>query len=186
LADSLESHHKTPETNCIASSVSDSTGLHQLIHLNPDHYLETGDGRIFTPERNAAAWEQLYLDLEEALQKGKDRAPLFVVLGVQGSGKSTWIDKNKAQLGDDVIFIDAALPGARHRARLLKLAGTTGTPATAIWINVPLETALHRNSLRQPDKQVSEDVIRYVFSNFEPPAIEEGFAEIHVIKESLI
>jgi predicted kinase len=155
-----------------------------LIHLNPDHYLETGDGRIFTPERNTAAWEQLYLDLDEALQNGGGLVTLFVVLGVQGSGKSTWIDKNKAQLGDSAIFVDAALPGARHRARLLTLAGITGTPVTAVWINVPLAVALNRNSGRPPDKQVSEEVIRYVFSNFEPPTIDEGFSEIHVIKEN--
>lgn len=153
-----------------------------MIHLNPDHYLQTESGRIFTPERNAAAWEQLYRDLDEALKNGEGRVSLYVVLGVQGSGKSTWIAENSGRLGEGAVFVDAALPGARHRARILSAAEAAGTRAIAIWINVPLETALSRNRLRPQDEQVPEDVIRYVFSNFEPPSIDEGFVEIHSVE----
>lgn len=153
-----------------------------MIHLNPDHYLQTESGRVFTPERNAAAWEQLYRELDEVLKNGKGRVSLFVVLGVQGAGKSTWIAENSGRLGDGAIFVDAALPGVRHRARILTAAEVSGTPAIAVWINVPLETALARNRQRPQDEQVSEEVIRYVFSNFEPPTIDEGFVEIHSVQ----
>jgi hypothetical protein len=36
--------------------------------FNPDDYLATPQGRAFTAERNAAAWEQLYADIEDALR----------------------------------------------------------------------------------------------------------------------
>ena len=32
--------------------------------LNPDNYLLTSGSRVYTNERNAAAWEQLYVDME--------------------------------------------------------------------------------------------------------------------------
>ncbi len=44
------------------------------MHLNPDHYLQTGAGRVFTAERNAAAWEQLYRDLTAALSERPRRS----------------------------------------------------------------------------------------------------------------
>jgi predicted kinase len=154
-----------------------------LIHLNPDHYLQTDSGRVFTPERNAAAWEKLYLDLDAALRHWQGNANLFVVVGVQGSGKSTWIVENGGRLGERAIFVDAALPGVRHRARILSFVNAAAIPATAVWLNVPLETALHRNSLRSLDEQVPDDVIQTVFSHFEPPTLDEGFAEIRQVKK---
>jgi predicted kinase len=155
-----------------------------MIHLNPDHYLQTSTGRVFTPERNAAAWEQLYADLDVALQSRTMGANLFVVMGVQGSGKSTWIRKNSERLGDKAIFVDAVLPGIRHRLRILSVAKAVSTPVTAIWINTRLETALSRNGMRPLDEQIPEDVIKHVFSNFEPPAFDEGFSEIYMINEA--
>ncbi|HEY4074968.1 MAG TPA: hypothetical protein VGM52_17875 [Herbaspirillum sp.] len=155
-----------------------------MIHLNPDHYLQTSTGRVFTPERNAAAWEQLYADLDAALQCRTMGENLFVVMGVQGSGKSTWVRKNRARLGGNAIFVDAVLPGARHRLRILAVAKAASTPVTAIWINTRLETALSRNGMRPSDEQIPEDIIKHVFSNFEPPALDEGFSEIYTISEA--
>jgi len=59
--------------------------------FNPDDYLWTSKGRVYTEERNAAAWEQLYAELESLLGVAGPDACFFVVMGVQGGGKTTWI-----------------------------------------------------------------------------------------------
>lgn len=84
-------------------------------HINPDHYLETEQGRLFTPERSAAAWELAYRDLDKALCASSPATKLYVVVGVQAAGKSSWIQQNAVALGGDAVFFDAALPKAVHR-----------------------------------------------------------------------
>jgi hypothetical protein len=49
-------------------------------YFNPDDYLETESGRVFTPERSAAAFERAYTELERALRSAPSGARLFVVV----------------------------------------------------------------------------------------------------------
>ena len=63
-------------------------------YFNPDDYFETGSGRVFTPERSTAAFDRAYVDLEAALLSAAPGAKLFVVVGAQGAGKTTWIRSN--------------------------------------------------------------------------------------------
>lgn len=149
--------------------------------FNPDHYLETESGRVFTPERSAAAFEQAYADLERALRGASPDARLFVVVGVQGSGKTTWIHQNAAALGEAAYFFDAALPRAIHRTRVVAIANATGVPAMAIWVQASLETCLARNHARREDHRVPELAIRSVYSIMEPPSIVEGFEEVREV-----
>jgi hypothetical protein len=116
--------------------------------LNPDDYLLTSVGRVYTNERNAAAWEQLYVDMEALFAVADPDIRFFLVMGVQGAGKTTWIRANHEALGVSAIFLDAAVPAKRHRARALSLARGFGIRTTAIWINSPLEVALARNAQR--------------------------------------
>ena len=123
------------------------------------------------------AWQRTYEDLEQTLHDSSGSATLYVVMGVQGGGKSTWIQSQLQQL-QNAVFLDAALPAKRHRTKALSLARAAGVPAIGVWINVPLELALERNSKRAIDERVPEDAVRSVFSLIEPPSIEEGFMEV--------
>lgn len=146
--------------------------------LNPDDFLRTEAGRVYTEERNAAAWERLYLELESRFLGATPDTRLLVVMGVQGSGKTTWIRSQLARLGPATVCLDAALPARRHRARAVALARRFGIRAIAVWINVPLETALERNAGRPADEVVPESAIRSVFGLLEAPTVEEGFDEV--------
>jgi len=148
-------------------------------HIDPDHYLQGPDGRrIWSEERGKMAWELAYAELERALATVGARGTLYIVFGLQGAGKSTWIERNRAECGPLAVFFDAALPSRRHRTRALALAAASATPAVAVWINVPIETALERNVLRFGDERIEEATIRHVLSLLEPPSTEEGFREI--------
>lgn len=146
-------------------------------HINPDHYLETDAGLVFTTERNKLVWEQAHADLAQALRATAPPRTLYVVMGVQGAGKTTWGESNQSLLANAMVF-DAALPAKAHRVKLLAMAVELGTLALAVFINTGLALALARNQLRSPDKQVPEAAVRHVFSMLEPPSPEEGFSRI--------
>lgn len=150
-------------------------------HINPDHYLETDAGRVFTAERNAEAWELAYQKLDSSLSSLPAGKTLHLVVGVQGAGKSTWINQNKAALGRDAVFFDAALPRAKHRERAVSIAKACGAAVICVWVQATLEAALQRNAARPCDHRVTEEAVRSVFSMFEPPSLEEGFIEIRSV-----
>jgi hypothetical protein len=149
--------------------------------FNPDDYLSTPDGRVFTPERNAAAWEQLYADLETLFRAAAPETRFYVVMGVQGGGKTTWIRAHYDELGPRALYLDAAVPAARHRARALSLARRFGIHTVAVWISTPLERALSQNARRSVDEVVPELAVRSVFGLLEPPTTAEGFDEVIVV-----
>ncbi|MCD5995738.1 hypothetical protein KDX38_19595 [Pseudomonas sp. CDFA 602] len=153
----------------------------QPIVINPDDYLETPDGRVFTPERNQRAWQHAYAELDTALSKAEPGTRLYLVIGVQGAGKSTWIRNNIERLGNRAIIFDAALPKAQHREKIMALAMQHSVPVTGVLIQASLEIALFRNNCRSADKVVPEDAVRNVFNMLEPPHTDEGFANIEYV-----
>ena len=152
-------------------------------HINPDHYLPTADRRVWTTERGRQAWESAYAELESRLRAVGSPGKLYVVCGLQGSGKSTWITRNAVALGPSAVFFDAALPSRKHRTRALNLAAHYAVPAVAVWINVPIDVALQRNSQRRPDERIAEDTIRHVLEQLQPPSPEEGFVQIIEVRD---
>lgn len=102
--------------------------------INPDDYLETEFGREFTPERNKQAWALAYARLETELARAAAGARLYVVMGVQGAGKSRWVAENAERLGARAIVFDAALPARRHRQHLLALARQYAVPAIGVFV----------------------------------------------------
>jgi predicted kinase len=152
--------------------------MHSPRYINPDHYLQTESGRVFTPERNEVAWERAYADLELGLRHAALGTKLYIVVGVQGAGKTTWIKSNTNSCGADALFLDAALPARKHRARALALAAAFGVPAVAVWVNTPLQLALARNRERAEDERVPDGAAKNVFSMLEPPSLEEGFSQV--------
>jgi predicted kinase len=147
--------------------------------IDPDSFLETGSGRLWTPERNAEAWRLAYAALDRALAGGVI-ARVVIVCGLQGAGKSTWIARQDDDAGR--AYVDAALPGARHRAPLVAIARNHGVPVEAVWIRVPLDLALERNRQRRADRIVPEASIRSVARLFEPPGIGEGFSDVRIVE----
>jgi hypothetical protein len=146
--------------------------------FNPDDHLETENGRLFTPERNEAAWERVYAELEACFAAATPETRFYLVMGVQGGGKSTWIRDHSGELGPAALCLDAALPARRHRARAMELVARYRVPAVAVWVKATVEEALERNLLRRPDHQVPEDAIRSVASLIEAPTADEGFVQV--------
>jgi predicted kinase len=150
------------------------------VHLNPDHYLQTDNGRIMTAERNTAAWDRLYADLSMALKERPRR--IVMVIGIQGAGKSTWTRKNRSQF-PDAIYVDSTFATVNRRSRVIEIAKTAGVQTSVVWVKVSLETALRRNKYRPADEVVPDEAVENVFRIFEPPSISEGFDEVIIVDD---
>jgi predicted kinase len=150
------------------------------VHINPDHFLETPNGRVTTPERNAEAWAKCYESLDAALEAASLTTRVFVLIGAQGSGKSTWARREHAET-PDAIFFDAILVKRSERKPILDRARARGIPAVAVWFRTPIDVCLARNRARPADEVADEQGIRNVFAAIERPTIAEGFAEVEEI-----
>jgi predicted kinase len=147
------------------------------VHINPDHFLETPDGRVTTPDRNAAAWRQSFAALDDALRARTSRSVVYVMIGCQASGKSTWARRKCAEDSAAIAF-DAILVTQAERLPILQAAVLHQVPAVAVWFQTPLQACLERNAARPADEVVNEQGLRNVFAALERPEPSEGFAQI--------
>lgn len=147
------------------------------MHINPDHFLETENGRVWTAELNRRAWEQCHEALEAALARATPRTRLYLMVGPQGAGKSTWARARRAAEPEAVIF-DAILVQRSERGPLIATARRFGVPAIAVWFTTPLEVCLARNVSRPADEVANERGLRNVFAALEPPSLDEGFEAV--------
>jgi predicted kinase len=77
-------------------------------------------------------------------------------------------------------YVDATNLTPQERQHWIKLAKDYGYEVHAVFFDVPLEVCLERHQRR--DRVVPEDVMRRMAGKFKPPAFEEGFAKITVVR----
>ena len=146
-------------------------------HINPDHFLQTDAGRVITPELNARAWELSYEALGDALVRATGETTLYVLVGPQGAGKSTWA-RAFIQSDPRAIVFDAILVKKSERAIIIRAASAYAISIIAVWFRTPLDMCLARNAVRPFDEVVPERGIRNVHAAIEPPTTDEGFNSV--------
>lgn len=149
------------------------------MHLNPDHYLQTKQGRIISPARNEYAWQQCFLALNHAILTTTIQHE-YVLIGCQASGKSTWAKQHLLTHPNDLVF-DAILVKISERKPILALLKTAKIPCTAVWFQTPLEHCLARNALRPLDERVNEQGLKNVYNALEAPTHQEGFNTLIIV-----
>jgi hypothetical protein len=147
------------------------------IHINPDHFLQTEHGRVITPERDKLAWSQCYEVFARELSIAGAAAKIYVLVGPQGAGKSTWA-RAFAALNPDAIIFDAILVKRSERSPILQAVRKHSATAVAVWFRTSLEDCIARNAARPADEVVPERNIRNVHTAIETPKCEEGFDEV--------
>ena len=147
------------------------------MHLNPDHFLETSEGRVVTEERNAAAWRMSYEALDRALSNAGPSAKVYVLVGAQGAGKSAWV-RSQVPLRPGAVFFDAILVKRSERAPIIAAARSRAVGVIGVWLKTPVEVCLARNAARPSDQLVAEQAVRNVHRAIEPPSVDEGFEAV--------
>ena len=77
-------------------------------------------------------------------------------------------------------YVDATNLSIHERRQWIKMAKSFGYEVQAVFFDVPLEVCLERN--RSRDRMVAEEVMRKMAEKLKPPAFEEGFAKITVVR----
>jgi predicted kinase len=77
-------------------------------------------------------------------------------------------------------YVDATNLTPQERQHWIKLAKDYQYEVHAVFFDVPLDICLERHQRR--DRVVPEDVMRRMAAKLKPPAFEEGFAKITVVR----
>lgn len=152
--------------------------MHSANHVSPDHLLDLANAVELSKEEGRVAWERAYEELHAKLSALGQDGTLYVVFGLQGGGKTTWIQLNASKFGPHAVFLEGPLPSSRHRERALAIAKAIGCRCVAVWVDTPYDVALARNAGRPGLSRIREETMLHVFHALEPPSLAEGFAEI--------
>ena len=77
-------------------------------------------------------------------------------------------------------YVDATNLTPQERQHWIKLAKDYQYEVHAVFFDVPLEVCVERHQRR--DRVVPEDIMRRMAAKLKPPAFEEGFAKITVVR----
>jgi predicted kinase len=135
---------------------------------------------------------------------------LVILVGMQGSGKSTWYHTNLAathvHVSKDLmtnvrnrdlrqreqihkaitegrsVVVDNTNPTPAVRAPLIELGHSLGARVIACYFEIPVKSAVERNRLREGRARVPDVAIYVTSKKLVPPTVEEGFDEVRVVK----
>jgi len=153
--------------------------------IDPDQFLDLSGAVPVGRDDVMAAWDRAYALAEQRLLELGPEAHFYLVFGLQGAGKSTWVAAQR-QLGPSrAVYLSGPLPSRKHRERALLMAARVGCrKRIGVWINEPFDVAMARNAQRSGLARIKEETMRHVFEGLEPPTLDEGFDEVMVISTS--
>jgi predicted kinase len=118
--------------------------------------------------------------LADELARLGPTSKVFVLIGPQGAGKSSWARSCAAENPSTIIF-DAILVKREERAPILHAVNEQSGTAVAVWFQTPLDICIARNAARPVDERVPEQAILNVYAALQAPSADEGFDDIIVI-----
>jgi hypothetical protein len=152
--------------------------------IDPDHFLDLSGAVALGREDVRAAWESAYALVEQRLAELGPTASFYLVFGLQGAGKSTWVHDASLTNSPNAVYLSGPLPSRKHRARALAIATRIGCRRVGVWVNQPFEVAADRNARRSGLARITDEAMRHVYENLQPPSLDEGFHEVIIVGAS--
>ena len=130
--------------------------------IDLDQFLDLSGAVPVGREDVRAAWDSAYALVEQRLTELGPAADFYVVFGLQGAGKSTWVAE-RAKVGpQQAVYLSGPLPSRKHRERALALVKRVRCRSVGVWVNEPFAVALERNSRRSGLARINEEAMRHV------------------------
>lgn len=131
---------------------------------------------------------------------------LIIMIGLQGSGKSTFYEKylsadyvrvnldnlktryqekllmDECLKKGDSFAIDNTNPTRADRARYISVAKEEGYHVVGYFMESKIKDCIYRNSLREGKAKVPDKAIASTSNKLEIPSYDEGFDELYFVK----
>jgi predicted kinase len=88
--------------------------------------------------------------------------------------------RQRLAIGRPVTYVDATHLTPDERRPYVKIAQWYGCDVEAVFFDVPLEVCIERN--RRRERVVPEEAVRAMAAKLVPPAVEEGFSRVTVVR----
>jgi predicted kinase len=92
-----------------------------------------------------------------------------------------YLIRQRLAIGRPETYVDATNLTRKDRRQFIVIAKAWHCEIDAVFFDVPLEVCIARN--RQRPRQVPEEALRLLASKLQPPTLEEGFANIQIVRE---
>lgn len=158
--------------------------------ISPDLHLVTNGKYDYTSESKIdAAWRSASHELEMAVKSINIPIRLYLLIGVQCSGKTTW-HSNISNFYTDrqpvVIDTTNLTPGSRAQWFVLlseiRAEVKKDVKVCGVYFDVPVALLMQRNGMRPPDRRLPDDVLKSKFEELVPPSTKERFDEIIIVR----
>ena len=88
--------------------------------------------------------------------------------------------RQRLAIGRRVTYVDATHLTPEERAPYIRIARWYNSEVEALFFDVPLEVCMDRNRARS--RVVPEEAMRAMAAKLVPPAVEEGFSRVTVVR----
>lgn len=157
-----------------------------VIKFSPDNYIYKNGYYQF--ENDALRNEAWYSVRREVSSELKKTIPtrVYILVGLPGSGKTTWSENFEFYLDKRSIVIDCCNLSYFERSDWVSLIKSSAPEASicAVYFDTPFEVILERNESRPFDRALPKDKLEHYRINFQPVDYhkETHFNELIIVR----
>lgn len=127
-----------------------------LRHVNADIFRTVAGGYVYDKDAEAEVWEKVKQLLHITCDSERD------------------------------FCFEATNLTKRRREEYIKLLHSFGYKVIALYFDTPLSTCLERNSKREDNHRIPDEIVKDMHLRLQLPKLDEGFLAVHIVREGVV